>query len=182
MRDVAIIGKSPHLNKVDVNSIIDKMDTIAINHVQELYPCNYVWCNDLGRIDDFNIEKFKPFEKLFSLLTPQAIEYVKTRNINAQLFKPIENRIIEDNTGIGLCRFTLSSALNWAYLQGYTNIYLVGITHELDGAMSYYNGLEYQVHPLMNKELREYVYKYKDLINIYQTDPEHNWDLHYRRI
>ena len=88
---------------------------------------------------------------------------------------------------LGFYRFTVSSAINWCYLNDYTHVFLVGIDHNEDDRvfLHYDFSVNFSRKPFQayeHKNLKKFIYQFKDKINIFQTNPDTDWDLEYVNI
>ena len=71
--------------------------------------------------------------------------------------------------------YTCSSAVNFAYLHGYKNVYLIGVDLKEDNKpFNHWHGVQNikEVPVTCAKQAKEYIYKYKKYMNIYQVNPE----------
>ena len=163
--NLIILGRSPFLHTVKIDSL--KYDKACINYP----PCSDVkWAFSYDKLTDIKI--------------PEGCEYITPEN--GYIFdKHGANFDRNEPQKLGFCIFTVSAAVNWAYLNAFKNVYLVGIDHfEKDTRYLRNDGTKTQnIIPAENhRKIKEFIYQFKDKMNIYQTNPETSWDLEYINI
>jgi hypothetical protein len=80
--------------------------------------------------------------------------------------------------------YSCSSAINFAYLKGYKNVYFIGVDLAEDNKpFSHWHGVtNYNtVSSSSARHVKEYLYKYKKWINIFQCNPKikDEWNCEY---
>jgi len=156
---LTLIGRSPFLNSVDLKRI--KYKKAYIN--QNLPDADYVISFD---------NLFKPNEVKCPYIAP-CNEYKIQKN-EPNFDKNKKNLL-------GYCHFSASIGINYAYLNGFENVFLVGIDHNEseDRFLRFDNTTSNPIERDLHKRFKEFVYKFKGKMNIYQTNPDTNWDLDY---
>lgn len=181
MKNNAIIfGGSPFLNTIDLQRIdINRFDTIAINRPPLNIPIHYLICHDVDFI---------------ACHTQNEVRAALQRGLNPVFIAP-KTEFIHGTTGwkwknnqicyslkektLGFCLYTCSSALNFAYLKGYKNVYLVGIDlEENNKPFEHWHGVTntLEVPVSCAKEAKRYLYQYQKWLNIYQCNPKVKFD------
>ncbi len=161
MKEIIILGRSPFINKVRLNDL--KHELGSINKP----PCNVKYC--------FCIDGVKfPIDNTTKVISPKT----------GYNIIPAPNFDKKKKDVLGFYRFTVSSAINWCYLNDYTDVFLVGIDHNEND--SYFLHHDYSkscsrkpFQPYEHKNLKNFIYQFKNRINIFQTNPDTNWDLEY---
>ena len=180
-----IFGCSPFINKIPqekINYLIDNYYHIGLNYFITKYPNiknilyydGGVYSNIKHLLQDKNIIVSKFAFNIDSKTepVPQNNLYIYDKSIeiihNINLHK------------LGFNKNSSHPAINYAYLQGYKNIVLCGIDLTSDWSHFYNNGLnEIQSIKYINK-VRNYIYEFKDYVNLYQLNPES--DLNIKKI
>lgn len=178
-----IIGGSPFVSTVDLPHIdTEKFDVIAINR------------QPLGIKTKFLIAHDTDFRKAN---TQEEVANIKNKGLNPVFLAP-KTEFIHETTGwnwkpdiisdqdklLGFCLYTCSSAVNFAYLRGYKNVYFIGVDlEENNKPFSHWHGVT-NVLPVPDtcaKQAKEYLYRYKKLLNMYQCNPSvaKDWDIPY---
>lgn len=161
MKKMIILGRSPFVAKVRLSDL--KYELGCIN----MPPCKVHYC--------FCIDGVKfPVDNEVKIISPQA----------GYSIIPAPNFDKKKKDVLGFYRFTVSSAINWCYLNDYTHIYLVGVDHnENDQYFLHNNGSRSYsrkpFQPYEHKNLKHFIYQFKDRMNIFQTNPDTSWDLEY---
>lgn len=137
--DISIVGKGDSLHNIDFS----KVDTKRLSINYPLIPIKY---------DYICSYDFKPSKK--NGIYVKDFKLQKTPDFNK-----------EDKTTLGFYQYTVTSAVNWCYKQGFKNIYLIGIDHDT----GFFN----------EPEVREWIELFKDKCNIYQTYNSPLWHLPY---
>lgn len=186
MKDnILVIGGSPFVNTVDLPRIdTNKFDVLAINR----QPLNIKTKFLIAYDDDFR-----------ACHTQEEVKNIKEQGLNPVFIAP-KTEFIHKSTGwifkrdyiskninektLGFCMYTCSSAVNFAYLKGYKNIYLIGVDLKEDNKpFSHWHGIvnikEVPIH--CAKIAKEYLYQYKNMVNLFQVNPEVKdiWDIPY---
>ena len=174
---ILVIGGSPFVNTVDLPRIdTDRFDVLAINRQPLNIPCHYLVAYD----EDFT-----------ACHTQEEVQNALKKNLNPVFIAP-KTKFIAKASGwkfkkdyishnyeektLGFCMYTCSSAVNFAYLKGYKNVYLIGIDLAEDNKpFSHWHGIqnlkEVPIH--CAKQAKEYIYQFKKLgMNIFQVNPE----------
>lgn len=185
MKEFLIIGGSPFVNTVDLKRIdLNRFDILCINRPVHNIPVHYLIAHD----QDFR-----------AVHTQEEVKQIKEQGLNPVFIAP-KTEFIHSTTGwkskyniinhninekqLGFCLYTCSSALNFAYLKGYKNIYLVGIDlEENNKPFSHWHGVTNtkEVPISCAKQAKEYLYRYKKYLNLYQCNPNvsKDWDIPY---
>ena len=180
---ILIIGGSPFVNTVDLPRIdTNKFDVLAINRQPLNIRTRYLIAYDT----DFR-----------AVHTQKEVKQIKEQGLNPVFIAP-KTEFIHTSTGwkftrniisnndkeLGFWLYTCSSAVNFAYLRGYKNVYLIGIDlEENNKPFTHWHGItnikEVPVH--CAKMAKEYLYRYKKYLNIYQCNPKvmPEWDCEY---
>lgn len=183
MRRLVIFGRSPFVNRINVQRIIDNNVTCGLNNFAESYEVHYNFC-------------WKEFLMPMSLQTNVFYHFEEDENRLGEKYKPIASRepLLEMKIQDGIihlakANFIASVALNWGILLEYDEICLVGIDHvESDKSFMHFDGKydEYgnTMTPEMHKEFKQYVYECAKHVRIYQTNPavKDDWNLPYKDI
>lgn len=161
MKNIIILGKSPFINNIELDRL--KYELASINKP----ACKVSKCFAIDKIN-FDLDK--------------DTEIISPRKQHFVVSKPNFNK--NKKNILGFCRFTVSIAINWCYLNDYDNVYLVGVDHnEEDEYFIHYDGTRSWSKKLFTPNdhinLKNFIYQFKDKINIYQTNPNTNWDLDY---
>lgn len=186
MKDnIIIFGGSPFVNTVDLPCIdTSRYDIMAINRPPLNIPVHYLIAHD----SDFR-----------ACHTQEEVKHIKEKGLNPVFIAP-KTEFIHSTTGweskydkinhdinkkwLGFALYTCSSALNFAYLKGYKNVYLVGIDlEENNKPFSHWHGITNIKEVPINcaKQAKEYLYRYKKYLNIYQVNPKvmTEWNVEY---
>ena len=180
---IIIIGGSCFVNEVDLKRIdFDKYDIMAINRPPIGIPCHILIAHD----SDFR-----------HVHTQEEVANITKQGLNPVFIAP-KTEFIHETTGwkwkfdiisnedklVGFCLYTCSSAVNFAYLRGYKNIYLIGVDLAEDNKpFTHWHGVTntIPVSSVCAKQAKKYIYKYKKLLNIFQCNPNisKEWDIPY---
>lgn len=176
MKDsILIVGGSPFVNEVDLKRIdFEKYDILAINRPPLGIPVKFLVAHDT----DFR-----------AVHSQQEVQAVLKQGLNPVFIAP-KTEFIHETTGwkwkfdyishsleekcLGFCLYTCSSALNFAYLKGYKNIYFVGVDLKEDNKpFTHWHGIvnNLGVPITCAKQAKEYLYQYKKWVNLYQVNP-----------
>lgn len=188
MKELIIIGGSPFVNTVELPRInTDCFDILAINRQPLNIATKYLISHD----SDFR-----------ACHTQEEVKQIKQQSLNPVFIAP-KTEFIHKTTGwtykyneinlnknekwLGFCLYTCSSAVNFAYLKGYENVYLIGIDlEENNKPFTHWHGITNTINvaPSSAKQAKEYLYRYKKLLNMYQVNPKvaKNWEIPYCRI
>lgn len=180
-----IIGGSPFVNEVNLKRIdLNRFDIMAINRPPLNIPCHILVAHDVD------------FRKAH---TQEEVANIKKQGLNPVFLAP-KTEFIHETTGwkwkfdyishdinekcLGFCLYTCSTALNFAYLKEYKNIYFIGVDLKEDNKpFTHWHGITnvLNVPSICAKQAKEYLYQYKKWINIFQTNPEvkNEWDCDY---
>ena len=184
-KDLLIIGGSPFVNTIELPRInTNKFDILAINR----QPLNIRTKFLIAYDDDFR-----------ACHTQEEVRNVKEQGLNPVFIAP-KTEFIHKTTGwefkrdyintdkskkiLGFCLYTCSSAVNFAYLKGYKSIYLIGIDLKEDNKpFSHWHGITNikNVPSSSARMAKQYLYRYKNMLNMYQVNPEvaDIWDIPY---
>lgn len=159
-KDFLIIGSSGQEKQLTQN-IVDKYNSIAINRTD--FNVDIIF-----RVDRPKLSK-QDFSKCRYFLTHQ--DYKKQYENDKCRFFDSEYKIISKSFPVlGCFRFSVTAALNFiAIKRPQANVYLVGIDHNKGG--------------YKDPTVKRFIERYKDLLNLYQTDfNSEGWNLEYRKI
>ena len=183
MKDLIICGGSPFLNTVDLKRIdTDCFDVLAINRQPLDIKTKYLIAHDT----DFR-----------AVHSQKEVQETLKKGLNPVFTAP-KTKFIHETTGwkwkldiishedklLGFCMYTCSSAVNFAYLKGYKNIYFIGVDlEENNQPFTHWHGVKNLV-PVPDrcaKKCKEYMYQYKKWLNLYQCNPDvkDQWDCEY---
>lgn len=172
-KDLIIFGGSPFINTINLQRIdTTRFDILAINRPPLNIPVHYLIAHDT----DFR-----------ACHTSQEVQSILAQGLNPVFIAP-KTEFIHETTGwkykfdivshedklLGFCLYTCSSALNFAYLKGYKNVYFVGVDLAEDNKpFSHWHGVTNHtpVSSACARRVKEYLYKYKKWLNIYQCNP-----------
>ena len=129
--------------------------------------------------------------------TQDEVQSVLQQGLNPVFIAP-KTEFIHETTGwkwkfdivshedklLGFCLYTCSSALNFAYLKGYKNIYFIGVDLAEDNKpFTHWHGVtnNLEVPQTCAKQAKEYLYQYKKWLNIFQCNPKikDEWQIEY---
>lgn len=185
MKDIIIIGGSPYINTIDLQSIdIDRFDIMAINRPPLNIPVHYLVAHDCDFRACHSQKEVK--ETLNNGLNPVFIapktEFIHETTGWKWKFNYISHSL--DEKCLGFCLYTCSTALNYAYLKGYKKIYFVGVDLAEDNKpFTHWHGVTNNLGVPITcaKQAKEYLYRYKKWVEIYQTNPniKDEWDCEY---
>ena len=185
MKDLIIFGGSPFINTIDLQRIdTERFDIMAINRPPLNIPVHYLVAHDV----DFR-----------AVHNQQEVQEILNKGLNPVFIAP-KTEFIHETTGwqwkfdyishnldercLGFCLYTCSTALNYAYLKGYKNIYFIGVDLKEDNKpFTHWHGITntLDVPTTCAKQAKEYLYRYKKWVNIFQVNPEvkDEWDCPY---
>ena len=184
MKDsIIIIGGSCFVSTVDLQRIdTDKFDVMAINRQPLGIKTKYLIAYDDGFTACHTQEEVKI--ALANNLNPVFVA-PKTEFIHKSsgwTFKI--NYISHEDKTLGFCMYTCSSAVNFAYLRGYKNIYFIGVDLKEDNKpFTHWHGVT-NIKPVdisSTRQCKNYMYQYKKWLNMYQCNKEvmNVWDIPY---
>ena len=183
MKDLIIFGGSPFINTIDKQRIdLSRFDILAINRPPLDIPVHYLVAHDIDfRACHTQEEVQKTLKKgLNPVFIAPKTEFIHETTGWQWKFDYISHDINEKCLGFAL--YTCSSALNFAYLKGYKNIYFIGVDlEENNQPFTHWHGVTNLV-PVPNRcarQAKNYLYRYKKYLNIYQCNPNVNWDCPY---
>lgn len=166
------MGGSPFLNTVDLKRIdTDRFDVLAINRQPLDIKTKYLIAHD----QDFR-----------ACHTQEEVTNIKKQGLNPVFIAP-KTEFIHETTGwkwkfdiishedklLGFCLYTCSSAVNFAYLKGYKNVYFIGVDlEENNQPFTHWHGVTniITVPDVCAKQCKEYMYRYKKWLNLYQCN------------
>ena len=184
MKDsIIIFGGSPFVATIDKSRIdLDRFDILCINRPIHNLPVHYLVAYDDGFTACHTQEEVKI--ALANNLNPVFLA-PKTEFIHKSsgwTFK--KDYISHEDKTLGFCMYTCSSAVNFAYLRGYKNIYFIGVDLKEDNKpFSHWHGVT-NIKPddiSSTKQCKNYMYQYKKWLNMYQVNKEvmNVWDIPY---
>ena len=161
MKDLIIIGGSPFVNTVNLSCIdTDKFDVLAINRQPLNIKTKYLIAHDTDFRQCHNQKEVTKIKK--QGLNPVFIA-PKTEFIHETTGWKWKNDIIShEDKLLGFCLYTCSSALNFAYLKGYKNIYFIGVDlEENNKPFTHWHGVtnHTQVSSACAIQEKEYLYR-----------------------
>lgn len=182
-KDLIICGGSPFVNTVNLPRIdTERFDVLAINRQPLNIATKYLIAHD---------SDFRPAH------TQEEVADIKKQGLNPVFLAP-KTEFIHETTGwnwkpdiistqdklLGFCMYSCSSALNFAYLKGYKNVYFVGVDLAEDNKpFSHWHGVTNHtpVSSACARRVKEYLYRYKKYLNIYQTNEKvkDEWKVEY---
>lgn len=174
MKTLILFGRSPFINEVDVPRILEAgHDTAGCNNFAAQFPVTTSWCLD----------------RYIAPMSDKTQVFVRSRREappppGAIAIRPcsVPEPFLDDqrdnlgNQMLAWARFTPGAILNWAILQGYEAVYLVGVDHyPTDTRFEHYDGIDNEfgqnILPEMHERFRAYVMECSKHIKIYQTNP-----------
>ena len=173
-QDLIIIGGSKFVCEVDLPRIdTERFDVLAINRQPLNIATKYLIAHDT----DFR-----------QCHTQEEVTNIKKQGLNPVFIAP-KTEFIHETTGwkwkmdiishedklLGFCMYSCSSAINFAYLKGYKNVYLIGVDlEENNKPFTHWHGVtnHIQVSSACARRVKEYLYRYKKYLNIYQCNPK----------
>lgn len=173
--ELVIFGRSPFLNTVDTAKLLSKYTTIGFNQFGRLFEPDFLFFFDqwYGGFIGNPVVYFPHWFK-----QGKGIKYMP---------KPSDKPLLSGSKQDGMIvlghkYFTVSIALNWAILQGFKRIYLVGIDHiESDEKFEHNDGTGCQSRLTVkaHQGLKRFVYACAEHVEIYQTNPavKGDWEL-----
>lgn len=183
---IIIFGGSNFIHEVDLKRIdLNRFDILCINRPVHNIPVHYLIAHDNG---------FR------AVHTQEEVQAVLKQGLNPVFLAP-KTEFIHETTGwkwkfdiishedklLGFCLYTCSSALNFAYLKGYKNVYFIGVDlEENNKPFTHWHGIT-NILPVPDtcaRQAKEYLYRYKKLLNMYQCNPNvsKDWDIQYCEI
>ena len=180
-KNLIIIGGSPFVNTIDLPRIdIDRFDILCINRPIHNLPVHYLVAYD----DDFR-----------ACHNQEEVQNILKQHLNPVFLAP-KTEFIHKSTGwkftkdiisstdkeLGFCMYTCSSAVNFAYLRGYKNVYFIGVDlEENNKPFAHWHGVVNKKEVPVNcaRQAKEYLYRYKKLLNMYQCNSNVKWDIPY---
>lgn len=182
MKDsIIIFGGSPFVATIDKSRIdLDRFDILCINRPVHNIPVHYLVAHDV----DFR-----------ACHSEQEVQSIIKQGLNPVFIAP-KTEFIHETTGwnwkpdiisnqdklLGFCLYTCSSALNFAYLRGYKNVYFIGVDlEENNKPFTHWHGVTNKKEVPVNcaRQAKAYLYRYKKLLNMYQCNPNVKWDIPY---
>ena len=180
---IIIFGGSKFIQEVDLQKIdLNRFDILCINRPVLGIPVHYLIAHDDG------------FRAVHS---QQEVQDTLNKGLNPVFLAP-KTEFIHETTGwkwkfdiisnedklVGFCLYTCSSAVNFAYLRGYKNVYLVGVDLAEDNKpFTHWHGVTntLPVPTTCAKQAKEYLYRYKKLLNLFQCNPNiaKEWQIPY---
>lgn len=170
--DLVIFGASPFIDQIDVKELCNKYTTLGFNHFGINFQVDYLFMYDKYIPDYLPTQVYVPHH--FNETGQHIHKFVPKPG------PPLYPALYQgDLLCLGVKYFTVSCAMNWAILQDFKNIYLVGIDHkEVNGYMDYYStyegpGSDMEILSATNLKLKEFIYQcQRPNLEIYQTNPE----------
>ena len=185
MKDLIIFGGSKFIQEINFKKIdLDRFDIMCINRPIHNIPVHYLVAHD----QDFR-----------AVHSQQEVQETLQQGLNPVFLAP-KTEFIHETTGwkwkfdyishdinekcLGFCLYTCSTALNYAYLKGYKKIYFVGVDLAEDNKpFTHWHGVtnHLEVPITCAKQAKEYLYRYKKWVEIYQCNPKisNEWECEY---
>ena len=187
MKTLIMFGRSPFVPTVDVDRLISLYDTMGFNNFASHYPVTTSWCVDAyvkpmsDRTEVFGrVDRPGQYPEGVTLIQPLIYPYP----LVPERRDPTNNAL-----ELGWRKFSPCLGINWAILQGYTDICFVGIDHvPTDTKFKHFDGIDNKhgqnMSELMHTRFREYVENATKHIRIWQTNPavRQYWNLPFRSI
>ena len=182
-KDIIIIGGSKFVCEVDLPRIdTDRFDVLAINRQPLNIKTKFLVAHDT----DFRVAH-----------NQSEVQSILKQGLNPVFLAP-KTEFIHETTGwswkpdiisnqdklLGFCLYTCSSALNFAYLRGYKNVYFIGVDLVEDNKpFTHWHGVT-NIKPVdisSTRQCKNYIYQYKKWLNMYQCNKEvmNVWDIPY---
>lgn len=180
--ELIIFGRSPFINQVDVPRLLDSFTTVGFNHFGKYHCVDYLFF-----FDDFYDGFYGPRKGLF---IPEWF----AENLPGTRYapKPLDRPLLKQTEGEKILQlahkhYTASLALDWALLQGFSKIYLIGIDHvETDRAFAHHDGIDgyAELTPQSHRDFKEFVHNCAAHADIYQCNPAvaDQWLLPYKDV
>lgn len=178
---IIIFGGSNFIHEVDLKRIdLDRFDILCINRPVHNIPVHYLVAHDTDFRQCHSQTEVKEIlnKGLNPVFTAPKTEFIHETTGWKWKFDIISN---EDKL-LGFCLYTCSSALNFAYLRGYKNVYFIGVDlEENNKPFSHWHGVTnvLSVPDTCARQAKAYLYRYKKLLNMYQCNPNVKWDIPY---
>src|SRR5690606_4650366 len=154
---LVMFGRSPFLATVDVDRIHPSHKTAGFNEFGRLHRVDTLWFYDAF------YDGFKPPGKLF---IPYWFNTPGERYAPRRVTRPYTEAGYQDGSLVlGHVNFTPSVALNWAILEGFSSVYLVGIDHvETDTKFIHHDGTpcNSNLTPTAHRQFKDYVKRCAD--------------------
>ena len=180
MKNLVLFGRSPFVNKIDRQKIIDNNITIGLNYFAANNAVDFSFCWD---------KYIRPMSCVTTTFYHFEAPTVEDRN--AIQYRPIISRepfpiadFVEGKLRLAFLCFIATAAINWAILMRKKALYLVGIDHvETDKRFIHNDNIDDEYGQNMNQEIhktfKNYVYAATKYIDIYQTNPavKDDWNL-----
>lgn len=186
MKDsIIIFGGSPFVATIDKSRIdLDRFDILAINRPPLDIPTHYLVAHDTDFRQCHSQEEVQNILKqgLNPVFTAPKTEFIHETTGWNWKFDYISHNIEEKC--LGFCLYTCSSAVNFAYLKGYKNVYFIGVDlEENNKPFTHWHGVTnlVAVPDGCAKKCKEYMYQYKKWLNLYQCNPNvaKDWNCEY---
>lgn len=174
---VLVFGRSPFINQVDIQRL-KHHKTAGINHISVVHNMTYGFYYDA--------EIPKPAGCKTKLIAPVWFNNadIKVQPVPSSI--PVLSKINRDGGQVvGFELFTVTLAVNWLILQGFKNIYLIGIDHiEQAGPMQEYTG-DYTAADITieaHQRCKRFLERCQSGAKIYQCNPavKDSWNLPYQ--
>ncbi|NBW08363.1 MAG: hypothetical protein EBR82_10080 [Caulobacteraceae bacterium] len=180
MSKVAIIGRSPFVNKVDIEAIKQDYTTIGINNAGIDFETDYLFSCDFHYPVKGNTKIYLPWwvdgceKTTYFKFTPDS-EPIKQKYMKLTSKKQV--------LLLHYAFFTVTCAVNWALLQGFDECLLIGIDHSKQ-RFDHYDGTidtEDVADAVLNDRCKEFLANCAPEMQCYQTNPDvaEEWPLPY---
>lgn len=187
MKTLIMFGRSPFVATADVTRLISMYDTMGFNTFASHYPVTTSWCMD-GYEKPVS-EKTQVFGRIdWADRYPEGVTLIKIQSTPEPIV-PAQQMPENGALILGWRCFSPCLGINWAILQGYTDICLVGIDHvPTDTKFTHFDGVDNQHGRNMNERMhtmfRKYVENATQHIRIWQTNPDvrQYWNLPFRSL
>lgn len=178
MDRLVIFGRSPFINEIDVEAILRANPSAGINGFCKRYSTDYLFAFD-GPIGAHKARiQFCPH-----WIEVEGVEKLSIRHGGPLLTKEYQDGVL----CVGFRYYTASMAVNWAALQGFKEIYLVGIDHiESQRDFDHFDQVDdpAELTPETHQGLKSFIADCLPLSKIYQTNPAvaDDWPLEYKDV
>lgn len=177
--ELVVFGRSPFVNLVDIPALLEQYTTVGLNHFGRHHKVDHLFFYDQycqHQKTTVYIPNWFPAEHAGVRYVPKPLDY------------PLMSRISQDGAiCLGHKYYTVSLAINWALLEGYKRIYLVGIDHvETDRSFSHHDGIDghAELTPDTHQALKKFIHNCAAHAEIYQCNPavKDGWELPYKDV
>ena len=178
-----VFGGSPYIKEIQhlIPNIQANYDTLGLNLLPTSYPNFKYWC----WCDLYLTSFFKDFSlQNYIIITTKEVKKRELDLLNIPLNpnnfyfqETIENIPIKKHEQrLLIWKTSVHAAINYAIVSGFKNVVLIGI--DLEENWGHYYSEENVRRPARRiQRMREYLYNFKEYINIYKTNKNNTLDL-----